>query len=376
MKQIIITFLMLLTVVGAAAQRNPVEGYIITNQNDTVHGTIDYQSTSELCRICLFMAPGDSTFKALLPTDIRGFRLLSDGVYYVSRTMTIQDKQQEVFAEFLIQGGVSLLHYTSAKKDDYYLFIGEDGQEVILQDDSYDPLSLDAPTQLKQRLNQRRELFTIFGKSTETLDKLVKTPYKANELTKLVHQYDEAYCDEQNCILFEYDRKKSRNLEVKLFLEAGESVTDYINGVDYNDKRYGNSIWGPHGGLGLQFHSPRRLPALYGNVKFALTYGKMTGVTDPDYQGNQDVWSDDFYLLELSFGAEYHVLYKKKHTPFIEAGVNTIMMDFNGLYGGAGYEFSLGKHKLRIGGRYTNSFFKNNDTYRRNHFDAVLSFVF
>lgn len=384
MKQILLTLLFLLTVASASAQTNPVDGYIITNQNDTVYGTIDYLQTSENCRICHFQATGDSVFKVYYPADIKGFRFNSDGVYYISRTITVKGSTQQVFVEYLIQGGVSLMHYAT-KKDDYYILIGEDGQEVVLQDDLYNPKDDNAPYRLKERLKQRRVLYSLFEKSPETLDKLNTTPYKSEALSNLVHQYDENFCNDQVCIRYEYDKGKSRNFETRIFVEAGMFFCDYVdydtgaipssNSINVPQKSYyDHSVVGPRVGVGALLHSNRHLPAFYYNIKFGLGYGRMDNVYD-----SRDVWSNNLWLIEVSLGAEYHFFQKKKSTPWLALGINSVLSHFNGVYGGLGYEFPMGKHKVRVSATYTYTlplFGDSRDVYRRDHFDATIGLLF
>ncbi len=89
MKKGIIFFLLSLAAmpVQLAAQVNPQKGYIITNGNDTIYGTIDYL------------------------TDARNVKEADDGIFYVSRLFNDGERQELLFAEFLLQGGVSLNRY-------------------------------------------------------------------------------------------------------------------------------------------------------------------------------------------------------------------------------------------------------------------------
>lgn len=385
MKQFSLTIFILLTAVTAAAQRNPVEGYIITNQNDTIQGVIDYRTTAENCVSCFFKTAGEADFRQYLPGDIKGYRFASDGVYYISRTITIENKPLHSFVEFLIQGGVSLMHYVSVGRYDYYIFIGEDGKEVVVKDDQYKSNSEKAPYLFKERLKQRRELFPIFEKSTDMLDQLCKMPYKSENLTNLVHKYDETFCSDQVCVRYEYDRKKSKNFETRVFLEGGWFDCDYIKGPDFalDDEQttwrcYDHSAQGLRLGVGLQMHSSRSFPALYYNVKFSLGYADLSGTeeTITSIRTKREPWTNELWLAEFSLGAEWHPFYRQTSSPYLALGVNSVLLDFNGMYAGVGYQFPVGKHQVRLSASYTYSFFKNSFTYCRNHFDALVAFVF
>ena len=136
MKKGIIFFLLSLAAMPMqlSAQVNPQKGYIITNGNDTIYGTIDYLTDARNVKECLFQKKGENEYKSLSPTDIKGYRLADDGIFYVSRLFNDGERQELLFAEFLLQGGVSLYRYYH---DDcnYFGFVDSDGREVVIRDD-------------------------------------------------------------------------------------------------------------------------------------------------------------------------------------------------------------------------------------------------
>ena len=86
MKKAILFLLLLATMsMQTTSQVNPQKGYVITNGNDTVHGTIDYLTDARNAKACLFQEKGEDGYKSLSPADIKGYRLADDGIYYVSR---------------------------------------------------------------------------------------------------------------------------------------------------------------------------------------------------------------------------------------------------------------------------------------------------
>lgn len=95
----------------AAAQMNPKAGYIITNEGDTIHGTINYLSAAKNAQACRFQKQGATDFRTYLPGEIRGYRLADNGIYYVTRTLPVDSVQKTMFAEYMLQGGMSLYRY-------------------------------------------------------------------------------------------------------------------------------------------------------------------------------------------------------------------------------------------------------------------------
>ena len=105
MKRLLFISMLLLAMmpVQLAAQVNPQKGYIITNDNDTVYGTIDYLTDARNVKACLFQKNGEQGYRSLSPSDIKGYRLAGDGIYYVSRLFNGDERQELMFAEFLLQ---------------------------------------------------------------------------------------------------------------------------------------------------------------------------------------------------------------------------------------------------------------------------------
>lgn len=80
MKQILTAALLLLAMT-ASAQKNPMRGYVVTLQNDTLRGTVDYLSGTKNAWTCLFRRDGETEFKTYTPQDIKGYRLTDNGAY-------------------------------------------------------------------------------------------------------------------------------------------------------------------------------------------------------------------------------------------------------------------------------------------------------
>lgn len=94
MKKEIVLLLVLLAIIPIqlTAQVNPQKGYVITCDNDTIHGIIDYLTDARNAKVCLFQKEGEKGYKSLSPTDIKGYRLAGDGIYYVSRMLPIHNQ--------------------------------------------------------------------------------------------------------------------------------------------------------------------------------------------------------------------------------------------------------------------------------------------
>lgn len=94
-----------------SAQVNPQRGYILTNEGDTIRGTIDFRSETKNAQSCRFKADNASEYRSYQPGEIHGYRLEGDGVFYVTRTFPVEGISKTFFAEYLLRitGSVLLI---------------------------------------------------------------------------------------------------------------------------------------------------------------------------------------------------------------------------------------------------------------------------
>lgn len=215
---------MMCFVTVAGAQTNPKQGYIITNEGDTIHGTIDYLANEQNAKACKFMKAGESTFKSLSPLDIKGYRLANEGIYYVSRLLNTGDISQLQFAEFLLQGGVSLYRYFY-EDETYFGIVGDDGKEVVVRDDKLNEDLSSFEEKVEARRGLVQQVTNVMYKDPSVASRLWKMDFKANSLLNVVKQYDERYCTDEVCVVFESDTKKSRSAKPHIYIGAGMSYS-------------------------------------------------------------------------------------------------------------------------------------------------------
>ena len=210
MKKFVTLIGLMLTAMSMAAQTNPQPGYIITNENDTIRGTIDYLSDIKNMYACHFRADGAQDFQKYKPGEISGYRLTNNGIFYVTRTFMIGDKEETIFAEYLLQGGVSL-YYARDSHMQYYFWVDEDGKIArMAYDGEKAGISADENTFRKQRI---MEVSQLMKKSPDAQKRLWKTDYSSKDLVDLTREYDETYCtDAGECVLFVFDSKKKYGL--------------------------------------------------------------------------------------------------------------------------------------------------------------------
>ena len=206
-----------------SSQVNPKDGYIITNQGDTIHGTIDYLKDADNAKVCQFRKAGESTFQSFLPSDIQGYRLADEGIYYVSRLLKTDKVQQRQFAEFLVQGGVSLYRYFY-EDDTFFGFVDNDGKEVVVRDDKLNEDLSSYEEKLETRRSKMQQVGAVMDKDPSVAEKLWKMDLTSNSLLKFVKRYDERYCtSDGDCVVFKSDTKKSKSVLPNFYIGVGAS---------------------------------------------------------------------------------------------------------------------------------------------------------
>lgn len=82
-----------------------------------------------------FRKNGETEFKNYSPAQLKAYRSNNDDFYYFSKDIKIEDKQEKLFAGYLVKGGMSLYHFLVLGKD-YYLLEGENGETAQILDAS------------------------------------------------------------------------------------------------------------------------------------------------------------------------------------------------------------------------------------------------
>ena len=379
MKKCIFISLLLLsmTPLQMAAQVNPRPGYVITNSGDTIHGTIDYRTDAINCRQCSFLAQGAEQYATFHPSDIRGYRLSDNGIYYVSTTFPVNGEQKKIFAEFLLQGGVSLYSYIEGHET-YYYFVDENGRIATMKK----PANLTKSAEEAQAMKRQAmlEASQMLGKSPQAVDDLWKSNFNRDALTRLVRNYDEQYCASWgDCVQFEYDKKAARSIFIKGWrMEAGYHTgkahcKPLADANAYEDLyTLDLNMTAPHIGVGLDLAFPRFSRGVTAQALLGYTY--MQGKLDHEKKG-KDYYQLKSQLVNLEIGGAYSFLPDSRISPLVRAGIlidYMIKMDpenmgwydvsYNyknekflyGWYVGVGADIKAGGMTWRVGVDYSN----------------------
>lgn len=310
-------------------------GFIITNDNDTIPGYVDYRPNKENSLRCFFRRTEQGKTELFNPGEIRGYRY-ADGKFYISRKVNINNPEKTYFLEFLLQGKVNA-YYLKLEKGMY--FIEKDGKLYELKNTEAIVI-VDGKEYLKEKKEYIGTMNYVLQEA-EIRNDINRTKLEHKQVITISKKYHEKVCTDEECIIFE---KQVKPVTIDVGFIAGSNMhTLYL----YDDLSYElkmeNSFFG---GVGFNF---RNMPMIYERFSFNL-----------EILMNRYYMNDAKYLsLNIPFLLDYKIL-ANKLSPRVEAGISTYFIRNNAIKTGhlslvAGISFQLEYHRdnrIFINARY------------------------
>lgn len=187
------------------AQQNFIPGFIITMDEDTIHGLIDSRGAMRNAMNCSFRKDKSDQITKYLPVDIKAYGF-TDGKYYVSRDIFLRNDTITVFLEYLINGKVDIYYYRDAN-DDFY-FIEKDNVSLTELDNKNKIVKIDGKDYVKTNNSFRGVLKYAFAESPQIQKRADNITLNHNNLIEITKDYHTDVCNDEECIIFE--RKKNR----------------------------------------------------------------------------------------------------------------------------------------------------------------------
>ena len=383
MKQILTAALLLLAMT-ASAQKNPMRGYVVTLQNDTLRGTVDYLSGTKNAWTCLFRRDGETEFKSYTPQDIKGYRLTDNGAYYVSRTLPLHGEQQTFFAEYLLKGGVNVYRHEEGDREYFYLE-DEDGQIAELQGREHYDLSQQETS--SERHKALQSAFLLLAKSEEAKKALWESRINSRNLVDITRRYNEQFCTSSgDCIEFRYSERQTASTTIRLRAEGGIAVNQLSVGGGRKN------VLAPRIAVGVDCQFPRINPGFSLQAALACSFGSTDMETAQRYaytqEGNSvyysDLWKVKYTQLAIQLGVAWRFIPKGKVCPYVKAGFSNEFVIFSMdnvthhfddggqtkcvpqlcWYAGGGVSFAVGSHRLYIDGSYGHTLLKGSGEFK------------
>jgi len=318
MKTTLVTIIFFLgSIIFCHGQSNYKQGYIITNEMDTIYGWIDYRTDAMNALECNFKTDEKSQKQTYLPGTIFGYRLANEGKFYISKNITINNVSQMVFVEFLVQGIVNLYYYMSSKDPlslfGYYIYEDETGKMTVITKKPDQDVHIDDLTIYKKVDNSykgiMRYLFQNSDAAMKDIDRLQFTQQSMIDITKDYHR--QMCTTGEDCIVFAGTPDKHYTL-FNFSVYAGYQI--------YHDVSWGDS-WSPTIGGRMNTTVPRFNKYLSFQLDLSLSRTSGKYIEDGEYF---DIKYHNEYdlsqiLLPAKFGFKY-TFSKYKLRPSVELG--------------------------------------------------------
>lgn len=316
-------------IITAYAQSNYRPGFVISLQNDTIYGQIDFRTDKMNAKRCVFKPEGNSGIVTYYPYDIQGYRFTDDGKYYISYTIELKHDEvpQPVFLEYLLQGIKSLYYYETENYESIY-FVGS-GDKLI---------KVDAPKIITKREdgsqytgNVKRYIPILqyaFGDCPALEHKIKRASFTHKGLIDIAKDYHYAMCtSNEDCIEFETKEDKH---SLRLYVTPYAGIQQYSfpsSGPWHNFSKPDLSYLF---GVNLALNSRRWMSSLSASMDISISH--FNSVEQRSYQTYKmvDGSISETYLHHYtrsssltSLSAKLGIRYtypKGRIRPFIEAG--------------------------------------------------------
>jgi hypothetical protein len=196
----LLVFIIFFGILDAISQSDFRCGYIIKNNQDTIHGLIDYKGNNANAKKCLFKSDESSVPIEYTPDQLKAYRFC-DSKYYISRMVTIDGSEKLLFLEYLINGIVDVFylkdnwgsHYFIEKDDGILYQLKNEEKEIVVDDAHYFRESKEYVGVLKY----------MFVNSPSISKKIENVNLNHKSLINIAKDYHKEVCDNEECIIYE-----------------------------------------------------------------------------------------------------------------------------------------------------------------------------
>jgi len=299
------------------------EGYIITNENDTLTGQIDFRTDIQNAVSCKFKLSVDSSVTEYTVADLKGYAIPGENKYYVARFVEIDNLQRKVFLEKLFKGVVDLYFYAPSSQINYYFLEDarkENSSFSILR--VYNSLGVSDHVEHQSIQNEyfrnKGTLRYLFQDAPSMNDDINKMNFWKKDIIAMVKKYHQSVSGED--FKFEVsDDVKQNYTSFDFIVYAGISFLKH-SFDDYEMAQFSSvNSTNPVIGVQLNICYPRLSKSLSALVDLSVT--KISGDKEVRLEGlnTNRKYEYDLTLAGTKVGLRYSFL-DSKVSPIIEAG--------------------------------------------------------
>ncbi len=335
----ILLILFVLTTFQGFSLGNFRKAYIVNNNNDTIHGFIDYTNPNSISSNCFFHKDSNSRIINYKPSDLKYF-CFDNGKRFISKEVTYQDTTTTFFLEFLLKGAVNL-YYCKHKNENLY-YIEKDSVLYALTNDEV----LESKDNITYSHNSQKYIgiLKVFLNDANLLsDEIENTQFDFSSLIKLLKDYHNQTCKNESCIVY-YKKENALN-DIKWKIKYGFSMEYSFTKINATSEinNYSFPVSAQQTAAFFDYFQTNET-----NTNFATNYNCLFPVFFININRN----SRSSFQLELKYKyikysllnyskIEIPVIYNydfthyKKIRPFINAGFSNVLIfgaHINGMY--------------------------------------------
>lgn len=232
----------------AEGQSNYKKGYVITLNDDTIHGKVNDRGDYRNTQACWFKQGKNSKVIKYLPSDIKAYRIIGDN-YYMSRQIYKKGIAASTFVEVLIDGKVNLYYYIKGKKTSFFIERENSDQLIGLTNEKlsefYRPLP-DNPVSYSKDYYLTNTAYldtlsSVFRDDQKIQKTLHTTSYYRKSLIRVTKNYINDVCKGEDCLTYEKDITK-KNPRVGVFTGMQVSQVSFYADKNQTEKITTNAI--------------------------------------------------------------------------------------------------------------------------------------
>lgn len=301
---LVISVVLISSMAEVFSQADFRNGYVVKNNNDTLHGLLDYKGNKANAKKCIFKADAHAEKQEFAPEDIKAYRFI-DSKYYISRSIKARDQEELVFLEFLINGTVDIFYYRDELSGEHYLIENSDGQLFELKNEEKELIVRDVIT-VRESKEYIGVLKYTFKESPVISKQVENMSLNHKSLIDITHAYHNEVCINEECIIYE---KKLPGHKVKFGLLLGVNVisfspseaddmpkTDsYFKDVDFG------TVYHPSIGFFLKANMPFINEKLFFQYEVAFSYVTLYSYNEYVDMGNNLLHTNEISSSEVVF---------------------------------------------------------------------------
>lgn len=271
-------------------QKHFLPGYIISHDNDTTYGLIDYRGDARNSRQCVFKEEKKADPVVFGPADLKAYRFI-DSKYFISKTVPLNDQHELVFVEYLVDGIADLYCYRNIVDDHYYIEI-EHGKLIELTNEE-EKIHIEGKGWYLRNTNKHIGILkSTFADCWEIQPEINHAELTHKSLINITRDYHNYACKDGKCIIYQ-KQLPLFHMEAAPFIGFNISKMNFKKHDLYQSFDFRTAFY-PAAGISLNTSLPRlnekislQTNAEYGNYYFFATR---------DFNHSDIIYYDDVHI--------------------------------------------------------------------------------